>query len=72
MCAQAKNARQSIYGVRPTVAMVRKWMAELQEETGRFLYQWIAVVNQEGPRTEKERREWLKTKHQLATTSASW
>jgi hypothetical protein len=29
-------------------------------------------VNREGPKTEKERREWLKTKHQLATNSASW
>lgn len=72
MCAQAKKARQSIYGVHPSVALVQKWIAELQENSGRSLYQWIEIVNLEGPKTEKERREWLKAKHRLATNSASW
>src|SRR5579859_801070 len=71
MCAQAKKARQSIYGVHPSVALVQKWIAELQENSGRSLYQWIEIVNRDGPKSEKERREWLKTKHRLATNSAS-
>ncbi len=72
MSAQAKKARRSIYGVHPSVALVQKWIAELQEESGRSLYEWIEIVNREGPKAEKERREWLKSKHQLATNSASW
>src|ERR1700693_2628281 len=72
MSPQAKRATRSVYGVHPSVAMVQKWIAELQQETGRSLYEWIAIVNREGPKTERERREWLKAKHKLATNSAIW
>ena len=60
---------QSLYGVHPGVAMVQKWVAELKEKTGRSLEEWIAFVKKEGPKGEKERREWLKTKHKLGTNS---
>jgi hypothetical protein len=62
----------SIYGVHPGVAMVQKWTAELEGKTGRSLEGWLALVKNEGPRGEKERREWLKTKHKLGTNSAWW
>ena len=60
----------SIYGVHPGVAMVQKWVAELEEKTGRSLDGWIALIKTEGPEGEKERCEWLKTKHKLGTNSA--
>ena len=60
------------YGVHPGVAMLQKWIAELKEKTGRSLEEWIAFAKKEGPKEDKARREWLKTKHKLGTNSASW
>jgi len=62
----------SIYGVHPGVEMAQKWIAELKPKTGRTLEEWIAVVKKEGPQTEAERRDWLKTKHKHGTNSAWW
>ena len=71
--AQTSVARsESLYGVHPGVAMVQKWIAELKSKTGRSLEEWIALVKKEGPKDEKGRREWLKTKHKLGTNSAWW
>jgi hypothetical protein len=70
---KAKAARDtSLYGVHPGVAMVQKWVAELKEKTGRTLEEWIALVKKEGPKVEKARRDWLKSKHKLGTNSAWW
>jgi len=66
----AKSA--SLYGVHPSVAMVQKWLTELKEETGRSIEEWLALVKREGPKDEKSRREWLKTKHKIGTNKASW
>ena len=66
----AKTA--SLYGVHPGVAMVQKWLAELKEKTGRSMEEWITLVKKEGPKDEKSRREWLKTKHKMGTNSAWW
>lgn len=63
---------QTLYDVHPGVAMVQKWVAELKSKTGRSLEQWLALVKKEGPKDEKARREWLKTKHKLGTNSAWW
>lgn len=64
--------RKSVYGVHPSVAMVQKMMASLKSKTGRSLEEWIAVVKKSGPKSEKERREWLKEAHGLPTQSAMW
>ncbi len=63
---------QAIYDVHPGVAMVRKWVSELTNKTGHTLEEWIALVKKEGPKEEKARREWLKTKRRLGTNSAWW
>src|SRR5437667_3137482 len=63
---------QALYDVHPGVAMVQKWVGELKSKTGRTLEEWIALVKKEGPKDEKTRREWLKTKHKLGTNSAWW
>jgi hypothetical protein len=62
----------SIYGVHPGVAMTMKWVAELKENTGRSLDEWIKFIKKEGPPTEQARRDWLKQEHRLGTNSAWW
>jgi len=64
--------KKSIYGVHPGVLMTQKWIAELKQKTGRTLDEWLRLIKKEGPPTEKERRDWLKTKYGLGTNSAWW
>src|SRR5437879_6388152 len=63
---------KSIYSVHPGVAMVQDWIADLPHKTGRTLEEWIELVINSGPSTEKERRDWLKQEHGLGTNSAWW
>jgi len=63
---------KSIYSVHPGVQMVQNWVATLKEKSGRSLDEWLALVKKSGPKTEKERREWLKKVHGLGTNSAWW
>jgi Domain of unknown function (DUF5655)/Domain of unknown function (DUF4287) len=72
MASKAVVKLESLYDVHPGVAMMQKWVAELKEKTGRGLNEWIAFLEAEGPRIEKERREWLKSEHKLGTNSAWW
>jgi hypothetical protein len=67
-----KLPRPSVYSVHPGIAIVEKWVKELPAKTGRSIEEWIALVKQEGPPTEKERREWLKTKHKVGSNAAWW
>ena len=64
--------RKALYSVHPGVEATQKWVAALPEKTGRTLDEWIQLVKNSGARTEKERREWLKTKHKLGTNAAWW
>jgi len=52
--------------------MMEKWVAELKGKSGRSVEEWIMFVKKEGPKDEKSRREWLKSKHNLGTNSAWW
>ena len=61
-----------LYSAHPGLGMVQKWKDELPAKTGRSLEQWIEFVQEAGPPTEKERREWLKKEHRLGTNSAWW
>jgi hypothetical protein len=70
--AKTGTAKKSIYGVHPGVAMTMKWIADLKQKTGRSLEEWLKFIRKEGPPTEQERRDWLKTKHGLGTNSAWW
>ena len=67
-----KTKKKSIYGVHPGVAMVRKWIDDLPAKTGKSLDEWMKFIKKNGPKTEKERREWLKAEHGLGTNSAWW
>jgi hypothetical protein len=68
----AKTKNKSIYGVHPSVAMVQKAIHDLPAKTGRSLDEWLKFIKKSGPKTEKERREWLKTEHGLGTNYAGW
>jgi hypothetical protein len=68
----AKAKERSIYDVHPGVVMVEKWVSELKAKTGRSLEEWIAFAKKEGPKEDKKRREWLKSKRKMGTNSAAW
>ena len=63
---------EGLYSVHPGVAMVQKWVAELKGKTGRSVEDWVTLIKKDGPKDEKSRREWLKSKHKLGTNSAWW
>lgn len=66
------KATKSIYGVHPGVLMTQKWIAELKQNMGRSLDEWIKFIKKEGPPTEEARRDWLKQRHRQGTNSAWW
>jgi hypothetical protein len=72
MATKGAARSRALYDVHPGVAMVQKWIGELKEKSGRSLEEWMALIEKEGPRDEKGRREWLKTKHKFGTNSAWW
>jgi len=67
----SKTAK-SPYDVHPGVKMVQDWITSLKQKTGGTLEEWIELVQQSGPPTAKERREWLKAEYKLGTNGASW
>ena len=67
-----KRARESKYDVHPSLAMYQSTLAGMKQKTGRTLEEWIALAGKAGPATEKERREWLQTKHGLGRNYAWW
>jgi uncharacterized protein DUF5655/uncharacterized protein DUF4287 len=73
MPALAEKPRlKSLYSVHPGIVMMQKWAADLPQNTGRSLKQWIALAQKSGPSTEKECRAWLKREHGLGTNNAWW
>jgi hypothetical protein len=72
MAREATKKSKSVYSVHPGIAMVQKWIDELPVKTGRSLDEWLKFIKKSGPKTEAERRDWLKSEHGLGTNSASW
>jgi hypothetical protein len=70
--ANVKAKGRSIYSVHPGVAMVQSWLVSLPEKTGRSLEEWIRLVEEHGPASDADRRDWLKSEHGLGTNSAWW
>ncbi len=69
---QESSSPQTIYSVHPAVHMQMAWIAGLRDKTGRDLEEWLAFIVKEGPDTEDERREWLKSSFKLGTNYAIW
>ena len=63
---------KSPYSVHPSVAYTQKIIANLKTKTGRTIDEWIAFVKKSGPKTEADRRAWLKEAHALGTNYAWW
>jgi hypothetical protein len=72
MAGKAAAKTQTLYDPHPSVAMMQKCIAELKEETGRSLEEWMALIEKARPGDEKGTREWLKTKQKLGTRNAGW
>ena len=72
MATKATAKSRPLYDVHPGVAIMQKWVAELQEKSGRSLEEWLVLIKREGPGDEKACREWLKSKHKLGTNGAWW
>ena len=68
----ASPRKKSIYSVHPGVLMTQKWIGDLKQKTGRTLEEWLAHIKKAGPKSEEERRAWLKEKHGLGTNTAWW
>jgi hypothetical protein len=66
----AKAQTKSQFDVHPGVLMTQAIIAGMKEKTGRSLEDWLEVVGNDGPSTEKERLAWLKAKHGLGTNYA--
>src|SRR5262249_52967082 len=69
---QEAAPRRSVYSVHPAYALEESYHANLQKRTGKTLAEWVRLVKQSGPLTEKQRREWLKAAHGLTTNYAWW
>ncbi len=68
---RAKRATAS-YSVHPSVAMKQAWIAGLPGKTGKAIEEWIELVHEDGPGSERERRDWLKEEHGLGGNAAWW
>ena len=63
---------KSPYSVHPSVAYIQNILAKFKDKTGRTVDEWVAFTKKEGPKTEVERRAWLKETHKLGTNYAWW
>ena len=68
----ARAKPKSIYSVHPGVALVQEWIIGLPKKTGRTLDEWIRLVEDEGPSSDTDRRDWLKAEYGLGTNTAWW
>src|SRR5262245_4205392 len=66
------STSRSIYSVHPGIAMVQRWVTELNQKTGRTLDQWIEHIKRAGPPIEKDCRDWLKHAYSFGANTASW
>ena len=58
------------YDVHPSVAYVRAMLTNMPAKTGKSLDEWVEIVRESGPPTDKERHAWLKSVHRLGNTYA--
>jgi hypothetical protein len=61
-----------MYSPHPAVQIVIDWVNSLKEKTGKSLPEWLALIENNGPKTEAARRDWLKREYKFGTNSAWW
>jgi len=64
--------RKSRYSVHPSLQYLNNVMANMKAKTGRSVDEWVAFIKKSGPKTEIERRDWLKKEHKLGTNYSWW
>jgi hypothetical protein len=67
-----KLAPASLYSPHPSIQYALSVIANLEQKTGRTLDEWVALVKKSGPKTDAERRDWLKKEHGIGTSTAGW
>src|SRR5262249_28628417 len=67
-----RGRRASLYGVHPSVAMTRAWLAKLEEKSGRSIDGWCKLLSKDGPKEEAARAAWLKKEHGLGTNQSAF
>lgn len=70
--APRRGWKGSVYTLHPGFAMEASSLANLLQKTGKSLDEWIEIVLTQGPASEKEQREWLKSVHGMTTNYAWW
>lgn len=60
------------YDAHKSLRLVQSIIAGMKNKTGRSLDEWLRLTKQEGPVSEKGRREWLKKEHRLGANYAMW
>lgn len=58
------------YATSVVVAMEEKWLARIEEKTGRSYEAWRKLVKKDGPKDGKARVAWLKKTHKLSPMTA--
>lgn len=66
------RARANPYSVHSGVAMVQKWIDEMEEKTGCSYEKWIRHIQARGPKDAKACREWLKEEHGFGSNTAGF
>ncbi len=64
-------ASHPLYSVHPSVAYLHAIIANLPQKTGRSIDEWLRLVQESGPGSEKERRDWLRKEFKLGGTTAA-
>jgi len=72
MARRTAKKRTSLYSPHPGLAMAAAGIATLEENSGRSLDEWLALVENEGPKGERDRRDWLKSEHGVGNNVATW
>jgi hypothetical protein len=68
----ARNPVNWKYHEYKSLRMVQSVIAGMKKKTGRSLEEWLRLVNQDGPESEKERAAWPKYEHGMGTKYATW
>src|SRR5262249_9518404 len=67
-----KLATASLYSPHPSIEYARSVLANFERKTGRNVEEWVALVKKAGPKSEEERRTWLKNVYGVGTNIAWW
>jgi hypothetical protein len=62
----------SIYSPHPSIAYAQAGLRTIEEKTGRSIDEWVKYINKNGPKTQSERKQWLKEEFDLGTNQARW